>query len=107
MPKVRATDRAGVEHAIEASNGHPLMQALRDGGAGVLGTCGGVCSCGTCHVYVDPAWADKLPPKGEDETMMLDAIGEVGELKPGSRLSCQIPMSDELDGIVVTVAPEL
>lgn len=105
MAVVRVTGRDGVERPLEASNGSPLMDALRDANTGVDGTCGGMMSCGTCHVYVDAAWADKLPPKSDDEQMMLDAIGELVELKPGSRLSCQIPVSDELEGLAVQIAP--
>lgn len=105
MAVVRVTGRDGVERELEAGTGCALMEALRDANTGIDGTCGGMMSCGTCHVYVDPAWAAKLPPKSEDEQMMLDAIGELVELKPGSRLSCQIQVSDALEGLAVQVAP--
>lgn len=103
LVKVIGRDGGGCE--IAALGGCPLMEALRDASVGVEGTCGGACSCGTCHVYVDDAWIDKLPPKGEDEQMMLEALGELVPLKPGSRLSCQIPVSAELEGLVVEIAP--
>ncbi len=107
MVLVRVLDRDGSERSLDAISGCPLMEALRDANTGVDGTCGGSCSCGTCHVYVDAAWAARLPPKSEDEQMMLDAIGELVPLKPNSRLSCQIAMSEALDGIVVEIAPPL
>ena len=77
MAQVRVTDRDGAAHTLDAPNGRPLMEALRDGNLDVLGTCGGICSCGTCHVYVASDWAARLPAKGEDEQMMLEGIGEL------------------------------
>jgi 2Fe-2S ferredoxin len=103
--EVLATDRDGKGHALEASGARPLMEILREAGVGVEGTCGGACACGTCHVYIAPEWADKLPPRSEDEQMMLDAIAELVEVRPNSRLSCQIPLGQELSGIVVEIGP--
>lgn len=105
MAQVKIKDRDGGEHTLEAPNGSMLMETLRDEDMDVEGTCGGICSCGTCHIYVASAWADKLPAVGEDEEMMLEAIGEVVEVRPNSRLSCQIEMSEELEGLEVEVAP--
>lgn len=105
MAAVRVKDRDGSERTLDATTGIALMETLRDGGTGIDGTCGGAMSCGTCHVYVSEAWAARLPPKSEDEQAMLDAIGELVPVKPSSRLSCQLPMSDELDGIEVEIAP--
>ncbi len=105
MLEVRATDRDGTEHKLEAERGRPLMEVLREANLGVEGTCGGACACGTCHVYVAAAWVDRLPPRSEDESMMLEAIGELVEVRPASRLSCQIPVSEELNGIVVEIGP--
>lgn len=106
MSEVRITHRNGEQSTLTADNGRQLMEALRDGNTGIQGTCGGGCSCGTCHVYVAAQWAAKLPPRSEDEQMMLEALGDLVEIKPESRLSCQIIMSDELAGIEVTIAPE-
>ncbi|MFP5305505.1 MAG: 2Fe-2S iron-sulfur cluster-binding protein [Gammaproteobacteria bacterium] len=105
MAVIRFIGRDGVEHSLDAASGCPLMEALREANAGIDGTCGGMMSCGTCHVYVDPAWAGKLPPKSDDEQMMLEAIGELVELRPSSRLSCQIQVSDEIEGLAVEIAP--
>ncbi|MDP3856386.1 MAG: 2Fe-2S iron-sulfur cluster-binding protein [Stagnimonas sp.] len=107
MASVKVIGRDGGVSELAAMAGCPLMEALRDASTGVEGTCGGACSCGTCHVYVDAAWMDRLPAKSEDEQLMLDAIGELVPLKPGSRLSCQIPISAELEGLVVEIAPPL
>jgi ferredoxin, 2Fe-2S len=105
LVKLKVVDRDGTAHALESGPGVPLMEVLRDANLGVLGTCGGMCSCGTCHVYVDPAWAARLPPKGEDETMMLEAIGELVKVDDRSRLSCQIELKPELDGLPVEIGP--
>lgn len=106
MVKIYATDREGNEQELDAPEGEPLMETLRDEDMDVEGTCGGQCACGTCHVYVDEAWIDQLPSRGEDEEMMLEAIGELIEVKPNSRLSCQIKPDDSLEGLKVQVAPE-
>lgn len=107
MTKVHVTDRDGNAHEIDAPAGEPLMETLRDQDEEyVEGTCGGQCACGTCHVYVAFEWLDKLPAQSEDEEMMLEAIGELIEVKDNSRLSCQIEMDDSLDGLSVEVAPE-
>ena len=105
MAVVQVTDRAGARQTLETSGERPLMEVLRDSNLGVLGTCGGMCSCGTCHVYIADAWLGKLPPKSEDEQMMLEGIGELVEVRPNSRLSCQIPVSEELSGIEVEIGP--
>ena len=105
MPAVRIKGREGVERELDALSGCSLMDSLRDANTGVDGTCGGAMSCGTCHVYVDEAWAERLPPKSEDEAAMLEAIAEIVTVKPTSRLSCQIPMSDALAGLVLEIGP--
>ncbi|MGF7162592.1 2Fe-2S ferredoxin [Rhodoligotrophos appendicifer] len=82
----------------------PLMYALRDAGLPIEGTCGGYASCGTCHVYVAPDWIDRLDPLEEVELEMLELLDTY---KPDrSRLSCQIVMKPEWDGLVVELAPE-
>lgn len=105
MAEVRVTTRDGKQLTLEAPAGRPLMEALRDADTGVQGICGGMCSCGTCHVYVTAAWQDKLMPKGPDEEMMLEGIGELVEVRPDSRLSCQIEMSEDLTGLEVEIGP--
>lgn len=107
MSELRVIGRDGSERRLEAFEGGAVMDTLRDAGTGILGTCGGACSCGTCHVYVAPEWLDRLPAKGEDETMMLEAIGELVPLRAGSRLACQLPMTAALSGLVLEIAPEL
>lgn len=104
MPKLIVVDRTGGEHPIE---GHPdgtVMEAIRDNGLDeLLALCGGVCSCATCHVYVDAAFAADLPPIGEDESDLLDSSSHRTE---ASRLSCQIRLNNGLSGLRVTIAPE-
>ncbi|MFX4221312.1 MAG: 2Fe-2S iron-sulfur cluster-binding protein [Thalassobaculum sp.] len=78
------------------------MEVIRDWGLPILAECGGACACATCHVYVDEEWLDKLPPRSEEEEEKLD---EAFDVRDNSRLSCQILMSDELDGLHVTIAP--
>lgn len=105
MPEVRVKNREGAEYRIDAAAGAPLMEALRENRFGVDGTCGGACSCGTCHVYVAEEWIARLPDVGGDEAMMLDALAEFVPVRPTSRLSCQIPVSDATAGLGVEIAP--
>ena len=80
------------------------MENIRELEDSVDAICGGLCSCATCHVFVDPDWIDKLPPRHEDEEML---VSESLYFEPErSRLSCQITLTDELDGLALTVAPE-
>jgi ferredoxin, 2Fe-2S len=81
-----------------------MLAAVHAGVAGIEGQCGGLLSCATCHVYVDPAWADKLPPPSSDETAMLEFAAAA--LKPTSRLACQLTYVPGLDGLVVDL-PDL
>jgi ferredoxin, 2Fe-2S len=104
MPKLVVVNRAGEEKQIEASAGVSVMEAIRDNGFDeLLALCGGCCSCATCHVYVDPAFADKVTPLIEDENDLLDSTDHRTDY---SRLSCQLELSDALDGLKVTIAPE-
>jgi 2Fe-2S ferredoxin len=104
MPTVTVTTRDGRTRELTAQSGRSLMENLRAGGIEeILALCGGCCSCATCHVYVDEAWLGALPPVGRDEDDLLDTSGA---RRPNSRLSCQIRVSDALDGLAVTVAPE-
>ena len=104
MPKLVVVNRAGEERVVEATAGLSVMENIRDNGFDeLLALCGGCCSCATCHIHVDPAFADKLSAMGEDENDLLDSSDHRDE---ASRLSCQIPMTDELDGLKVTIAEE-
>ncbi len=105
MAKIFVVERDGAERTIEAPDGDQLMEALRDEDTGIEGTCGGTCSCGTCHVYVDADSLAKLPARGEDEDMMLEALAEFVEVRDNSRLACQICVSDALADMKVEVAP--
>ena len=104
MPQITVIDQSGSEKAIQAPEGRTLMEVIRDSGFDeLLALCGGCCSCATCHVHVDPAFADKLPKMSEDENDLLDSSDHRTEY---SRLSCQILMRPDLDGLEVTLAPE-
>ena len=103
MSTIRVIDRAGIEREIAAEEGLSLMEIIRDAGHDdLLALCGGCCSCATCHVYVDPAFADRLPPLGDDENDLLDSSGKRTDR---SRLSCQIPFSAALNALTVQIAP--
>lgn len=104
MPKLIVVNRSGEETAVDADSGLSVMEIIRDNGFDeLLALCGGCCSCATCHVYVDPAFAEKLPGVSEDENDLLDSSDHRnGE----SRLSCQLTMTEDLDGLRVTIAPE-
>jgi len=99
--KIHVTDQSGTEHELEALEGWRVMEVIRDWDLNIKAECGGACACATCHVYVDPEWLSKLVPASDEEEDMLDTTGDVEE---NSRLSCQILMSDELDGLKVTLA---
>ncbi len=103
MPVLRVINRDGVEQEVNAPVSGVLMEPLRDMDDGVTAICGGMCSCATCHVYVDEAWQAKLPAPMSDETDMLK---DLVSYKPNSRLSCQVQLSAALDGLRVTIAPE-
>ena len=77
------------------------MEVIRDWGLNIKAECGGACSCATCHVYVDEPWFSQLPPPSDDEE---DLLYSTLDKKPNSRLSCQILLNDELDGMKVTLA---
>ena len=104
MPKLLVTNRAGTEPAVAATAGLSVMENIRDNGFDeLLALCGGCCSCATCHVHVDPDDIAKLEPMDEDENDLLDSSDHRNAY---SRLSCQIPMSEALNGLKVTIAPE-
>lgn len=99
--KVQVTDLDGKTHEIECKDGWTLMECIRDAGLPIKAECGGACACATCHVYVDEDWLDATGERSEEEEDMIDLALEVAD---NSRLSCQIEMSDALDGLKVTLA---
>jgi len=103
MALMRVVDRDGLEHEIEARTGLKVMENLRELDYGVAAICGGMCSCATCHVYVDPAWVDRLPAAMSDERELLS---ELAHAEDNSRLSCQIEFTPALAGLRVTIAPD-
>jgi len=101
--KITVTDRDGKKQILEGDSNSTLMEIIRDDGIDIEAACGGCCACATCHVYVDNKWLNKIEPKDDDEVSMLDQAFDV---RINSRLSCQINLSDELDGLELELAPE-
>ena len=104
MATIYVTDREGNEHVLQMENGMNLMDPLREIDGGIEALCGGMCSCATCHVFIEAEWSAKLGEARDDELELLEDTECFNGDK--SRLSCQIKMSDELDGMRLTVAPE-
>jgi|TARA_B110000967_G_scaffold208542_1_gene261095 2Fe-2S ferredoxin len=100
MATITYIEHSGAEHVVEVANGLTVMEGARDNNIpGIEADCGGACACSTCHVYVDTAWMDKVPAMDGMEEDMLDFAFEP---KPGqSRLTCQLRVSDDLDGLIV------
>ncbi len=102
MPTIIYITTDGVRHEVEVDSGYTVMEGAMDNDIeGIVAECGGACACATCHSYIDEAWLDKLPEMDDMEDSMLDAAYE---RRPNSRLTCQIEVTDELDGLVVHVA---
>jgi 2Fe-2S ferredoxin len=101
--RLKVVDRNGNEHDVEAAPSGTLMETLRELEYGVTAICGGMCSCATCHVYIAPEWAGRLPDRQSDEGELL---GELQFRQETSRLSCQLKLTPALDGLRVTLAPE-
>jgi len=100
--KIHVTDQAGDQHELEGLDGWRVMEVIRDWGLNIKAECGGAAACATCHVYVDAQWFDQLPaPSDDEEDLLFSTIDK----QPNSRLSCQILLSDALDGLKVTLAP--
>ncbi|MDP3495988.1 MAG: 2Fe-2S iron-sulfur cluster-binding protein [Hyphomonadaceae bacterium] len=100
MPKITYIDASGTERVVEAKNGMTVMEtAIKHNIPGIDADCGGACACATCHVYVDGAFTDKVGKPSAMEQSMLDFAENV---KENSRLSCQIKVRDDLDGLKVT-----
>ena len=99
MPKITFIEFSGTARTVDADNGATVMEtALRNGIPGIEAECGGACACATCHVYVEEEWRAKA---GEPSPMEEDMLDFGYDVRPNSRLSCQIKVSDELDGLVV------
>jgi ferredoxin, 2Fe-2S len=104
MPQLTVIDRKGQEKTVQGEAGLSVMEVIRDNGFDeLLALCGGSCSCATCHIHVDAAWTDQVGTPHEDEADLLDSSDH---RQANSRLSCQIPFTDALDGLKVTIAPE-
>src|SRR2546421_7781570 len=102
MALMRVVDRDGVEHEVEGKTGLKVMENLRELDYGVAAICGGMCSCATCHVYVDPEWQARLPGMMSGGRGLLSGMGDY----PGKlRLSCQVEFPPQLAGLRVRVAP--
>ena len=103
MPKITYIDDDGTARTVEAEIGATVMEAaVKNDIPGILATCGGSCSCATCHVYVREDWYERLPAPELEELDMLDTAHD---LRPTSRLSCQLPVTEGLDGLTVTTPP--
>lgn len=103
MPRIHVTTEAGNSHIIDAKLGTALMESLNAAGL-VEGTCGGAASCGTCHIYFkDETIAGE---RTEDEGYMLEGLEEFVDIRKGSRLSCQVKITNSHDGIEIEIAPE-
>ena len=104
MPKIKIIDRSGSGKEVEAILGQSLMEVIRDNGSDeLLALCGGCCSCATCHVIVDPAFVSKLPTMDPNEDDLLDGTTT---REATSRLACQIRITEELEGVTLTIAQE-
>ena len=103
MPKLIIKDRSGKKNEIEFDTDFTLMEILRDNNYDIEASCGGCCACATCHVYIDDKWTNKLKNMDDDEESMLDQAFDV---KNNSRLSCQINLFEDLDGLEIEIAPE-
>jgi len=105
MPHVTYISPDGTEKTLDAREGDSVMEtAVKHGVRGIVAECGGACACATCHVFVDPAFTDLVGGPGDLEDDMLD--GAATDRMPNSRLSCQIKMRQDLDGLIVRIAPE-
>ena len=103
MPKITFIDQDGTGRTVDAELGATVMEtAIHNDIPGILATCGGSCSCATCHVYITEDWFERLPPSSIDELDMLDTAHD---LEPTSRLSCQILVTEQIDGLTVKTPP--
>jgi len=101
---MRVTDRDGILHEVEGQLGVKLMETLREYEYGVTAICGGLCSCATCHIFIDPEWMPRLPaPQGDEKELLVELQNYDPER---SRLSCQVDFTEALDGLPLTMAPD-
>ena len=99
MAKIQFIDFGGTARVVEADSGSTVMEAaIKNGVPGIEAECGGACACATCHVYIEPDWQEKVGPPSSMEEDMLDFAYDV---RPNSRLACQIQVKAELDGLIV------
>lgn len=99
MPKITYVATDGVRHEVEVENGYSVMEgAINNNIDGIVAECGGACACATCHAYLDEAWMDRFPPVQETEDAMLDIVPE---RRPNSRLSCQLVLTEGMDGLTL------
>jgi 2Fe-2S ferredoxin len=103
MFTIKVTDLDGRQHELQAKPGEVLMELLREQDWGVAALCGGMCSCATCHVFIDEEWLESLPPKDSDEEELLEILDS---FQPNSRLSCQLRLQPVHDGLGLILAPE-
>lgn len=102
MPKIIYLDPQGNRHEFEVASGYTVMEGAIDNNVpGIVAECGGACACATCHAYVAEEWADKLPEMDEMEDAMLDSAAD---RRATSRLTCQLEVTQDMDGLTVTVA---
>lgn len=101
--KIKVTDLQGKVHKLEGLEGYRVMEVIRDNGIHIKAECNGCASCATCHVYVNEKWLDKLVAATDEETRLLS---DSYHLKNNSRLSCQILLTKEIDGIEITLSKD-
>lgn len=102
MVSLRVHTLSGSELSLSAAPGKRLMEVIRDNNGPIRAECGGVCACATCHVYVDSKWLSQLPPPDDNESVLLEVVEQPSER---SRLSCQIVITEQMDGMEVWMAP--
>jgi 2Fe-2S ferredoxin len=104
MAKMMVTDRDGNLHEVEGREGLKLMETLREFDYGVTAICGGLCSCATCHIFVEAEWMSRLPAPQSDEKDLLMELQHYDAAR--SRLSCQVEFTESLDGLPLQIAPD-
>ena len=103
MPRMTFIGRDGTRQEVDAPLGYTLLQIARENDVDIEGACEGCLACATCHVHVSPEWYEKVPAPSDDEEDMLDLAFNITDT---SRLGCQIRITEELDGLVVTLPPD-